>query len=169
MGVPGIRNRFDGVLWDTINMAAAMANTVQVMFGNTIAVNGPLVTNMKTSAQLPKGEKMEVHSIKFFPVTAVAVDAALLINNITVQFSLDNKVQTEWRAFMLAAGAGVMGLTDTNGLADPRACYVMENPIMLEEQQQFGVNLQVGPLVAGLGAVTPTVVTLDGIRQGAVA
>lgn len=162
MPVPGMNDKVDGVLYDTMVVNAAAAGQTIQFFANTIGINGLVVTNMKQSGMLPQPERFLVRAIRVIPITQVAVDADLIINNTVAQFSILRKVITEWPSRLLPAGAGVPFLSDTNGIADTRSIYSLENPFVLEQQVNFSVDLFCGALIAGIGAPTLVQIVLDG-------
>ena len=167
--IQGMSNMVDGMFWDRQAITAAAANTTLPMFQLPVGVGGKTRqdTNMRGTGQLPKPEQFDVHAIRVYFETLVAADADLLGRQLTIEFSRDNRVLTEWLAFTLPSGMGVPFVSDTNGIADMRAVYTFEFPIHLDTQQPFAVNIVCGAIGA-IGANTNIVVVLDGIRYLAV-
>ena len=170
MAVPGVLNKVDAVLYDTYTLVKASdSNKTISMFQTQVGAGGKTIrdTNMRAGGQMPKPEKFEVRSLRYILKTIVAADAKILAENVVVEFSVNNKSVAEWLGSLLPGGAGVTATSVLNGIADLRAVYTFENPIELDTQTPFAVNLLVGD-VSGLTVDTAVVVVMDGSHFKAV-
>lgn len=166
-------------LYDTVTLTAA--TDTQVTLFDQKRANRSL-SNLPLAGTLPDPQGFLILSIRFYPYfvpfstargasgalqTGVTRDMALLLNQGVLLLKLMNKEYGQWPLWMLPAGGGPVpfmavegatadpgGVIDyaTNGIADARNAYVLQEPLFIPPVTEIGVQL-LWPALTGITTI----------------
>lgn len=159
------------------------AATTLLTFFNTVPATLDL-GNMVLASMLQGGQAFIIKAIRVHfdseltevaAVPGAANDIARLINNGVLSLTIGQKNYGIWPLHALPAGGGVVASTGgagaeatnqfqtaaTNGVADPRAIYTLDNPLLIEPNISFFAQVQWAAAQTLSGNLNMTVM-LDG-------
>ena len=142
--VPGLLDASSQLLYDTL--AIATGTTTYRYF--TVPVSGAksrLLTNMVLAGVLPSPQSFVVHAVRVIPKEATSAQVDHLINNTHLIFKVGEKEALVAPTMLFSAGCGIVNriTTDrgTNGVADARSLWVLNNPVTIGVNQAFYCEL----------------------------
>lgn len=177
-------------VYDSVSFAASAAMTKTVLFQTPIGQGGKTLaqTYMTKAGQLEQPQKLVCRAIAlFFNNLTAPVDLANFLQNVSFTLTVGKKPMLECPALNLPAGRGFItyaaaqfgtaasstndAFTSTsNGVADPRAVFTLNQPIVIEGGEGFSVtlnpetafNFSANTGVSPVGTGTTVYVILDG-------
>lgn len=140
--VSGVKEKLQFPLYDAYVVEPTMgAGTRQVQFFTNIQGKTRLETNLQTPSSLPSFNTFEIRAMRVVSDLADAAALKDLIFGSVTRLLVGEKTMIEVPSFYFPAGAGLPNST-TNGEADPLATFRFAEPVMIEPQQNFRVELQ---------------------------
>jgi hypothetical protein len=183
MRLIGVKNQIDQPIYDTVQLAAVAGQTVNlfvVPFGGIIAgavVKNYSHTNLIQAGRLEKGLELTIKAVSlhvketavggarvtFADYTAVFNNSFLRLNIGQVSF-LDTYLQAVPPAccevdYYSNIGAAVTEFKPTHGVGSWHNRFMLDNPLILEDQESISVQLTLADTIA---AVTDVMVILWG-------
>lgn len=186
--IDGVLNTIDQPLYDSVRLAAAAVSRVtffavpQGQPGTAFAAAGNKTladTNLTNAGILPAPQRFTVKALAFRVGASVTVgDLKLIMDSSVFELTVGSKVFLQCPASYLTAGMGLwasgagaaVGLDTVlqNGIADPRALRVLDQPIMIDQQQNFSVTLSWPVAAVTIVAATPVQLFMLGTLYRAV-
>ncbi len=147
-------------VYDSVSFAAAAAMAKTVLFQTPIGQAGKTlaITNMTKAGQLEQPQKLVIRAIGLYVTNnTVPVDLQNFLSNVSFVLTVGKKPMLECPAWNLTAGRGgivtaaaqiataIAGNTPvigtSNGIADPRSVFTLNQPIVIEGGEGFAVTL----------------------------
>lgn len=138
----GVKEKLQFPLYDAhIGDTPMTADVRSLQFFVNIQNKTRLETNLQTPSALPSFNSFEARAMRV--VTNIQTKEALtdLIFGSVTRLLVGEKTMIEVPTFYFPAGAGVNG-TNTHGEPDPLATFRFAEPVQIEPQQNFRVELQ---------------------------
>lgn len=119
-----------------------------------------LETNLQASGVLPSQNRFEARALRVVASGLSADDLSDLIYNSVTTLLVGEKTMVEAPTYLFPSGAGVSGVDATStvtnhGEPDPMATFRFAEPVMIDPQQNFRVEMLFPQGVPG-DAATPT-------------
>lgn len=140
--VNGVKEKLQFPLYDAQTFTAGIPAAERVLqFFVNIQGKSRLDTNLQTPSTLPSFNSFETRAMRIVTDFASKDAVRELIFGSVARFLVGEKVMIEAPAFYFPSGAGVNDDPSAHGEPDPLATFRFAEPVLIEPQQNFRVEL----------------------------
>jgi len=154
--IPAGFERIDWIFYDT---QPFVANSTTILDFFLSLQTSPIEGNLKTPGQISGQERFLLRGlgVDFLPASATsgtpltANDVFAIMTKGALRLNVGSKSYAEWPLFLLSTGGGAFGPVfvsgstasyGVNGIPDPRACYALARPLLLDSSMTFSARIE---------------------------